>query len=403
MISRYYKKSDVFYGITYVLLFLFSIRFLNKNNTFLLLFACAGIIYGTVHHSMMTSWENVVLTLYGLFYYLTNAHWLGGVDSTSLITYALGAPLMYIAGQQLIRFADNRESYYKKVCWIIAVGMFLFAILSYLKNGVIYNYEYGKDLRQVPDFWVGQASLWQATNINGYCVFAIVVSLVSFFQKARRMKLITAVVIFVGSIYLSLFTAARTNLFLVILVAGCYLLFVILLKKNIRYVKRKKTLKKLVLFFAVLIVAQVVVLNLDSILYRLPLQAFTQRMSNRQLTISEDGRWTMWATVIKDIPTHPFGNITSVRAAHNIYLDVARESGVIPMVLLFIFTAMVLMTAWKLLWNNQYSIQIRIFNAVLIFSLWASFLIEPVMTAKPFVFIAFCMVCGMQKELNRRN
>ena len=169
------------------------------------------------------------------------------------------------------------------------------------------------------------------------------------------------------------------------------------------YVKRKKTLKKLVLFFAALIVAQVVVLNLDSILYRLPLQAFTQRMSNRQLTISEDGRWTMWATVIKDIPIHPFGNITSVRAAHNIYLDVARESGVIPMVLLFIFTAMVLTTAWKLLWNNQYSIQIRIFNAVLIFSLWASFLIEPVMTAKPFVFIAFCMVCGMQKELNRRN
>lgn len=403
MIPRYYKKSNILYGISYVLLFLFSIRFLNKNNTFLLLYAFLGITYGIAHRSFTISWETVVLMLYGLFYYLTKVHWGASLDSTSLATYAIGAPLMYIAGQQLTRFADNRESYYKNVCWIIAIGMFLFAILSYLKNGVIYNYEYGKDLRQIPDFWVGRDSLWQATNINGYCVFAIIVSMVALFQKTRGIKLLTAVVLFVGSIYLSLVTAARTNLFLVILVAGCYLAFAILLKKNIRYVERKRAIEKFVLIPVGLIAAQVVILNLDSILYRLPLQAFIERTSNRQLSISGDGRWKMWATVIKDIPTHFFGNITSVHVAHNIYLDVARESGVIPMTLLFIFTAMVLTTAWKMLWNKQYSLQIRIFNSVLFFSIWATFLIEPVMTAKPFVFIAFCMVCGMQKELNRRK
>lgn len=125
-----------------------------------------------------------------------------------------------------------------------------------------------------------------------------------------------------------------------------------------------------------------------------------ERLNNRQLSISSDGRWEMWANVLQEIPTHFWGNITSVYAAHNIYLDVARESGVIPMILLLIFTIMLLVTAWKLLWDKRYPLDLRMLNGVLIFSLWGSFLIEPVMGAKPFVFISFCMVCGMQKELS---
>lgn len=401
---RYYTKSEILYGFSYLLLFLFSIRFLNKNNTFLLLYAGLGILLGAVHRSLTLSKECVILLLYGLFYYYTKIYWGASDNLTALITCALGAPLMYNAGQQLIRFASEKEAYYKKICWIVAIGMFLFAILSYLKNGVLYNYEYGKDLRQVPDLWVGNASLWQATNINGYCVFAVIVSMVACFQKVRGTRLITALILFVGSVYLSLVTASRTNLFLIVLVILCYIVLTLLLKKNIRYVSRRNAIEKVILIVIGLLVAQVIILNLDTVLYYLPLEAFTERLSNRQLSISGDGRWQMWASVVQEIPTHFWGNITSVHLAHNIFLDVARESGVIPMVLLLIFTVMVLNSAWRLLWNEYYSLQLRVLNGVLIFSLVASFFIEPVMNAKPFVFIAFCMVCGMQRELlNNHN
>lgn len=397
--QRYYKKTDILYGISYLFLFLFSIRFLNKNNTFLLLYAGMGVFLGAVYRSFILSKECVILLIYGLFHYYTKVYWGSPDNLTALITLAVGAPLMYIAGQQFIRFASDKELYYRRICWIVASGMFLFAILSYIKNGVVYNYEYGKDLRQVPDLWVGKASLWQATNINGYCVLAVVVSMVTFFQKVCGVKLIAALVLFLGSVYLTLVTAARTNLFLIVLVIICYIVLMLLLKKNIRYISRRNVFEKFILIAVGLVTAQVIILNLDSFLRYLSLEAFIERLSNRRLTISEDGRWKMWAIVIYEIPTHFWGNITSVSLAHNIYLDVARESGVIPMVLLLIFTVMILNNAWRFLWDENYSLQLRVLNSVLIISLVASFLIEPVMNAKPFVFIAFCMVCGMQRGL----
>lgn len=397
---REYKKSELLYGVSYLLLFFFAFRFLNKNNTFLLLYASLGIYLAIIHRYLALSKECAVLLLYGLFYYCVRLYWGDPYDLTAFVTLAVGAPLMYMAGQQFVHYSTDKVREYKTICWIVAIGMFLFAILSYLKNGVIYNYKDGQDLRQIPDFWVGNASLWQATNINGYTVFAIILSMICFFQKKERKKILLAIVFLFGSIYLTLITAARTNLFLIVLIIISYFVLTLLLKQNFRFVSRKHTLSKVFLAILGLILAQIVILNLDNLLRYLPLGAFMERLNNRQLSISGDGRWEMWAKVLQEIPTHFWGNITSVYAAHNIYLDAAKESGMIPMILLLIFTIMVLATAWKLLWDKRYPIDLRILNGVLIYSLWASFLIEPVMTAKPFVFISFCMVCGMQKELS---
>lgn len=398
--KRYYKKEDIFYLISYIILFLFAIRFLNKNNTFLLVYAALGICLAITHRYLILSKECIVLLLYGLFYYYTKVYWGSEDNLTSFVTLAVGAPLMYMAGQQFVHFSTDKVREYKTICWIISIGMFLFAILSYFKNGVVYNYKDGQDLRQIPDFWVGNASLWQATNINGYTVFAIILSMICFFQKKERKKILLAFILLVGSLYLTLITAARTNLFLIVLIIISYVVLTLLLRQNFRFISRKHTLSKVFMAILGLILAQIVILNLDSLLRHLPLGAFMERLNNRQLSISSDGRWEMWANVLQEIPTHFWGNITSVYAAHNIYLDVARESGVIPMILLLIFTIMLLVTAWKLLWDKRYPLDLRMLNGVLIFSLWGSFLIEPVMGAKPFVFISFCMVCGMQKELS---
>lgn len=399
--KRYYTKSELIHGISYLLLFLFAFRFANKNNTFLLLFVTVSFGYCLVRKLFRPTLECFILLLYGLFYYYTSVYWGGKQNMTEFLTLAVGAPLMYFAGQHGMMFAENKEQYYKNIVWVVATGMFLFAMLSYAKNGIIYNYEPGMDLRQVPDLWVGSLSLWQATNINGYCVFAVVLSLITLIQQNSIIKKLYAIVLFVGSIYLSLITASRTNLFLVVLVIVVYTTFVLYIKgSRMRYVEREQAKKSIGIIALGIVVTQIIVVNLEYVLMRLPLEAFIERLSNRQISISEDSRWEMWKTVIEEIPSHFWGNITKVQMAHNIYLDVARTSGVIPMVLLFIFTIMILFTMFKT-FNSGMSYQLKLINSVLICSLLVSFLIEPVMNAKPFVFIVFCMVCGMQNEIIR--
>lgn len=395
---RYYKKSELLYGVSYILLFLFSFRFLNKNNTFLLLYVGMSFLIAIMKRKLIFSKEGVVLLLYGLFYYFVAIHWGESSNLTFFLTVGIGAPLMYFAGQQYLYWATDREKTYRKICWTIAVGMFLFAILSYLKNGVIYNFEPGRDLRQVPDLWLGNASLWQATNINGYCVIAIVISMLSLFQKSGVLNRLLSVILLFGSIYLALITAGRTNLFLVILVIVAFLGLRFVIRRDYQ-IERRGTLNRIVLLIIGVLGIQVVLLNFERLLVYLPMDAFFQRMSNHQLSLGEDGRWEMWQKVIEDIPTHFWGNITSVDLAHNLYLDVARVAGVVPMFLLFLFTIMCLVTMWKLLKDERYNTDFRIFNGVLILSMLASFMIEPVMTAKPFIFIAFCMICGMQRQL----
>lgn len=398
-----YKKKELLFGISNIILFLFAFRFLNKNNTFLLFYVGVSLVLCLLYRSLRSSIECMVLLLYGLFYYFIRKYWGMEGSMTGFVTLAVGAPLMYMAGQQFIHFADDKEKYYNRVLWIVSLGMFLFAMLSFLKNGVIYNYEPGMDLRQVPDLWIGDAYLWQATNINGYCVFAIIVSIVALLQKTKGVKVLFSVVLLLGSVYLSLVTAARTNLFLVVLVLACYIFLILILKnKKIWYIRRNSVIKGYIILMAGIILAPIIILNFEKVVIYLPMEAFIERMSNRTLSIADDGRWEMWTQVIEGIPTHFWGNNTSVYAAHNIYLDVAREAGVIPMCLLLIFTLMIIVTAFRVICNKRWSMQIRILNSILIFSLWLSFLIEPVMNAKPFVFIAFCMVCGMQKELSNK-
>lgn len=395
-----YKRDELLFEISNIILFLFAFRFLNKNNTFLLLYVIICSCFCLRYRSLKISRECVILIIYGILYYITRRYWGLEGNITNILTLALGAPLMYMSGREFMRFSKNKEIYYKKVIWILSFGMFLFAFLSFLKNGIVIDYENSADVRAIPDIWTGE--LWQATNINGYCVMAIIMSIVLIMQKIKGIKLVSSCLILVGSIYLTMVTAARTNLFIVVFVLISYAVLSLVMKK-IRYMSRKEALNKYIKIMFGIIILFFLIVNYKIIVELLPMEAFQERLNNRSLSLSEDGRWQMWKIVIGGLNMYFWGNNTSIHLAHNLYLDVAREAGVISMILLIVYTIMVLFTAIKFLCDNEISINVRILNCIIIFSLLASFMIEPVMNAKPFIFIIFCMICGMQYEMTTKN
>lgn len=383
-------------------LFLFSIRFINKNCTWLLLF-CVVAFLGTFNtreqRDISAPIELLSLALFGvLFYVLDMFNFHIPFDLTSLVTLCLGAPLMYVAGKRLLCESENPTFDYKFMMWVMSIGMFAWPLISYLKNGVVTDYSPGVDSRLIADFWTGATS--QVTNYNGYCVPALVMSLCTIvFSVSIKSKFI-ALVPFLGTLYLSFCTASRTNLFLL---AGSLvgLLFVTaIIRKGVSPFLTKRFLSRVSIIILIAAVSMPIVgMAFNDLFAILPLDAFRERTANRSLSFSNDSRWIFWQMVIRDIPSHPFGGIHSVKAAHNLLLDIACVGGVIPMLLMFVFLLSVLAASIELALQKTLPLDIRVQNILLVVVLMLSFMTEPTLSAKPFVFIAFCFICGMQRGL----
>lgn len=383
-------------------LFLFSIRFINKNCTWLLLF-CVVAFLGTfktrVLRDIAAPIELLSLVFFGVLFYafdIFNFHI--PFNLTSLVTLCLGAPLMYIAGKRLLRESETPTFDYKFMTWVMSIGMFAWPMISYLKNGVVTDYSPGLDFRLIADYWTGATS--QATNYNGYCVPVLVMSLCAIvFSVSIKSKFI-ALAPLLGSLYLSFCTASRTNLFLL---AGSLvgLLFVTaIIRKGASPFFTKRFLRRLSLFILIAAVSMPIVgMAINDLLAILPLDAFRERMAHHSLSFAGDSRWIFWQMVIRDIPSHPFGGIHSVKAAHNLLLDIACVGGVIPMVLMLVFLFSVLAASIELALQKTLPLDIRVENILLVVVLMSSFMTEPTLSAKPFVFIAFCFVCGLQRGL----
>lgn len=391
-----FRQSEIIVYVSYFFLFCYSFRFLNKNNTFLLLFVFFSFLFAFLRNNINLSFENFLLLLYGITYYYFYFYWRRSFDSTAFMTLCLGAPIMYFSGFNIISNSEDKEITYMNICKICMYGMFLFAFFSYLKNGVIYYYENGADIRAVPDLWTN--TNWQATNFNGYCIFACIISLLEIIAPPKKTfhKNFLSLFLLVVSIYLSLVTAARTNIFICFLVLFLYVFLLVCKKKN-WFVKKKNIFLFVSMLIIIIAAFPFLILTVDYWISFLPFDAFLERINNRSLSLKEDARWAMWYATIVEIPHHPWGNITNVKTSHNIFLDVARVSGILPMFFLFGFMFLVFKDCIKLFQCDVFTIQFRQKSFILLICLMLSFMIEPVLEAKPFIFNTFCMICGMQK------
>ena len=384
------------------LLFMYAIRFANKNCTWLLLFTVTALAATNIKDSrgfISSPIEFLSLALFGLTYYVFDYINYGiTINLTTFVQLCAGSLLMYVAGKRLVRASDSPEKKYLQLVWVMSLGMLAWPLLCYIKGGVIVDYSPGSDERLLADFWTGE--LWQATNHNGYCLSALVLSIVAFLQCSKVSLKLIALVPGILAFYFSLVTASRTNLILAVFTLALMLVVSALVESGRAPLLKKTTVRRICLGTLILIVLIPIAFAFqESLTSVLPLGALQERAASRDLSIKNDGRLLFWQQVIEAIPSHPFGGITSVDAAHNLLLDIARVAGVIPMVLMTVFILSNIVGAWELLSAEDASSHLRILNFVLIFILLISFLIEPTLSAKPFVFIGYCFICGMQRGL----
>jgi O-antigen ligase len=241
--------------------------------------------------------------------------------------------------------------------------------------------------REIPMVWNGEPK--KATLMSSYLTFNMCLPII-YLIKQRKIPLVLQVLaggVFIASLLSVFRLGSRTQLVIAVL-AIIISLFFVLPRQTVKANTR--------LFFFLLLVGAFILkfvpLNLNADYF----SVLGSRLQESNNTGSAGGRTTLWAQALENLFVYPLGwQGQNVRYVHNLWLDVARYAGLIPFILLLIFTLRSLRNTYKAVRNNK---SVLLLNTTMIIFTMASlliFFVEPIMEGLFFLFTVYCLFQGI--------
>ena len=290
--------------------------------------------------------------------------------------------LSYYSGIIIYSLCENDEKYITKCIFAIAIGFFAHAMLNYITN-------IGSLDRNIVDFW-SQSPL--AATLQGILVTMI---LSIFFYNIFCTNSIWQKILFTISTILSLayltLIGTRTPIIIFITITMIEFIFYMLLNKTI-----KKCIK-IILMVGILVTAIIYMYNHNLF----ELKNFVEESNlfvrlNKDATIESDKSRleTQWLAIISVID-NPFGtsnDIGDLSYAHNMWLDVAKDVGIIPFTILVAYTIYSIVSLLQIMKNANVSKEYKILLSSVYIGVLTNFLTEPILQGFPFYFFMFVLI-----------
>jgi hypothetical protein len=231
-----------------------------------------------------------------------------------------------------------------------------------------------------------------ATGIDSYLVVMASLSGLLMWRSGNKMaryyKWLFVVLSFV-SIICILRIGSRTGMFVVAMS-----LFIVL-----AYNFRKHRIVFYLLLFASLVLFIANIVSSSN-----PLLSYMAERANENNLDTMGGRLPLWNYYFSHLWSYPWGNIPSKFSytpfAHNFWLDVARLTGIYPVILLLVFNLLALKIFFRFINNKNLSPLYK--NVVLVWHLaiYSVFFVEPVIEGLFSLFVFYCFLVGMMQQSN---
>lgn len=209
-------------------------------------------------------------------------------------------------------------------------------------------------------------------------------------DKKRKIIIIAACVI---AVYGSIVSASRTLLYLVLI---CFLI-------NMIFTAQKNQYRRINILVSVLALVVALAAAYEFNLFGIRLWVESSSLGERIATgistndsLIENIRWTMSLKILSELPSHPLGNITVVHYAHNLFLDIAKYTGIIPALGLLLWSLSETAKQFSYTQSNCSDEWDAILFSMTI-GFMIAFFLEPVLEGLPIIFSAFCYLCGVMK------
>ncbi len=373
-----------------------------------------GLLTNKVAEKNIGFLSTAILTLFSILFWTISSSYdfLGGLSLINFLVNLINFPLAYFIG---VSINYRILPYWPFNVIILALslvwGGVFFSYLNVVFAGVL-NLNTDEFLisdRQVPNIWsivTGNAGFVNGPtmdlfNIMGLVLFPILIWLIIliFTKKSKTLvNIIITICLFLAfsmSLYSALALQGRTPI-VALLVSSIITIFLGIVKSRNRY--------RLAYLFCLSLAGIIFLLRINEIINPFLEFLFKNELLTRfESNGFETARYDLWKAVLEGMFEYPSGGrqiyLFGESYAHNLWLDVAYDTGLIPIILLVIFHAFHIKPFVKVLSSNLPPI-IQIFLVTLLVGFAVSFTGTPVIQASPIFFIMSCFFLGLINRLS---
>jgi oligosaccharide repeat unit polymerase len=310
---------------------------------------------------------------------------------------------LYILGYKLVNNDHNYRKAYRYISILIISSTF-YAFFSVVKTirtyGSLSNALDSFGGREVINLW--NSSIIAATGLNTILAFSLGLLPILFFtdKKLRHRKKIKLLVLscFLASAYCTIQIGNRTGM-IIILVS---FIIVMLCSQKISF---KKIITLICVSVLLLILKYLYDQDFLGIKYYWTRTILYSRFQGNGL--ANDPRVAAWQVAFYGLFQNPIGGrLTqlpfSIGFAHNIWLDVGYDSGIIPFVMLVIFTLISIKSLINFR-NQNHPLMLKVILIGLFTSILITFFSEPILRGWNSCFNLYCFIVGVVQRLNFDN
>lgn len=387
MASTWYPSGKV----DYLLVFLLSLFFLNLYGTFQFVgIVLGGYLFVKYSKFVVAPDKNIyILLLFGVTYVVFSSFNIA-FSARTIYAFVFLPLVVYLAGRSS-NFQVGSENVLVKLLLVFSFSVafiYLFSILeSYVQYGVIG--ERVADLRFMSrtDAVMERTATGVAMHYTPLLGF-LPVLLFAYFGKSKRAMVLGAVLTVLSAIASALI-ATRTPIGILALL----LVFVFMFN-----LKNQSFVNKIVIsLIAFVFVYATFYVDFEAIEVTAALHTRFQ-----QDDVGEFGlRLKMWQAGVRNIFQYPWGGeFLQYNFYHNLWLDLRKFGGVVPMVFLLIFSVSSIRLLIAMLANNNISLQLRSLIGAMFLAVFAMMFMEPVIEGSKVFFLYYIFLVGFMKQVN---
>lgn len=318
------------------------------------------------------------LVFFGVFYVLFS-----DIAPSNIQNFLILPVLAHSIGWSCMRVAKNHHDQFLRCTQALAMGFAFNAILNYFVN-------IGRPRHQLTDFWTGE--LRRATG-SGFLVTILLALLIYtiFLESKWILKILMLSASTVCIMYIFQLATRAQLLIFGISTAFALIYYLWITKRTRGILHAVGIISSVTIFF---------VLAINNNWFRLGNWVRESNMLARfrsptSFLISNTERFNALLDGIRGLYLHPFGGQKSVYYRHNLWLDIGRVAGIIPVIVMIIYTLLAYKNASLVLRNDATNIEVK----VIVLPLYIAFLIalslEPILEGVLNFFLAFCLINGM--------
>lgn len=335
---------------------------------------------GKITVKMVSKFSFILLAFFGMVFVLFYE-----TTIENLLLYLVLPLLTFMTGWLVMKCCDEPNIKLKRIIYAIVLACAVHAILNISTNVGLSN-------RIVIDYFTQNER--SATGAGAINTFAMALFVYFVIAKGKIVKIFGIICVLIASIY-SLLIGTRTQFVIMALT------FVVVLFLRIKELSKKQGPFKAVFVFIMIVLMCYIIYgaNLFGIADKLGETNLFARFGLETTKDSDLYRLEKYKEGIVFVFSHPIGGDKTVPYFHNMWLDIGRLAGLIPALLMLIYSIIVFRHAIVIFRKKSIDFEVRYLLLSLYLGVLMNFLVEPILEGEYDLYLKFCLLNGMSEYI----